>query len=82
MKRIGNSRTIFDIEFVIDPPPPSDAKSFWNAHGVECTRDRHRFSGQTYAFTIEVVQLRLIKSGRVSWHAIIVTEWWHSSDLD
>jgi hypothetical protein len=27
-----------------------------------CTRNRHRFSWQIYAFTIEVVQLRLIKS--------------------
>jgi hypothetical protein len=82
MKRIGNSRTISDIEFVIDAPSPGDAKSCWNAHGVECTRDRHRFSGQAYAFMIEVVQLRLIKSGRTSWHAMIVTEWWHSANSE
>jgi hypothetical protein len=31
---------------------------------------------------IEVVQLRLIKSGRTSWHAIIVTEWWHSANSE
>jgi hypothetical protein len=80
MKRIGNARTISDIEFVIEAPGLGDSKSSWSAHGVECTRDRHRFSGQAYAFSIEIVQLRLIKSGRTSWHAIIVTEWWHSAN--
>jgi hypothetical protein len=82
MKRVANSRTISDIEFVIDAPSLGDPKRSWTAHGVECTRDRHRFSGQLYDFTIEVVQLRMVKSGRTSWHVMIVTEWWRSGDSD
>jgi hypothetical protein len=82
MKRIGNSRTISDLEFVIDAPGLGEAKSQWTAHGVECTRERHRFSGQFYAFRIDVVQLRLIKSGRTLWHAMVVTEWWHSANSE
>jgi hypothetical protein len=82
MKRVGNSRTISDIEFVIDAPSLGDPKCSWSANGVECTRDRHRFSGQSYEFTIEVVQLRMVKSGRTSWHVVIVTEWWRSGASD
>jgi hypothetical protein len=82
MRRIGNLRTISDLEFVIDAPGLGEARSSWTAHGVECTRERHRFSGQIYAFVIDVVHLRLIKSGRTSWHAMVVTEWWHSANSD
>jgi hypothetical protein len=80
MARIGNTRTISDIEFVIDVPGSGHDTASWHAHGVECSRDRHRFSGQAYAFTIEVLQLKLVRSGRTSWHVMIVTEWWHSGD--
>jgi hypothetical protein len=82
MKRVGNARTIADIEFVIDAPKAGDPRNSWNAHGVACTRDRHRFSGQTYSFTVEVVDLRFIAAGRTSWHVIIVNEWWRAGDAD
>jgi hypothetical protein len=82
VKRVSNSRTIGEIEFIIGAPSVGDARRSWIAHGVECTRDRHRFSGRTYQFTIEVVELRLVKSGRMSWHAMIVTQWWRSGDED
>jgi hypothetical protein len=82
MKRVGNSRAISDIEFVIDAPSLGDSKRSWTAHGVECTRNRHKFADHEYAFTLEVVQLRCIKSRRLAWHAMIVTEWWHLDDPD
>jgi hypothetical protein len=82
MKRVGNARTIADIEFVIDAPKAGDPRNSWNAHGVACTRDRHRFSGQTYSFTVEVVDIRLVAAGRISWHVIIVNEWWRAGDAD
>jgi hypothetical protein len=82
MKHVGNARTISDIEFVIEAPSVGDTRRAWTAHGVQCTRDRHRFSGQEYDFTIEVVQLRLMKSGRTSWHVVIVTEWWRAAHSD
>lgn len=82
MKHVGNSRTISDIEFVIDASSLGDTRRAWAAHGAECVRDRHRFSGQTYDFTIEVVQLRMTKAGRTSWHVVIVTEWWRAAHSD
>lgn len=78
MKRVGNAQTIADIEFVIDAPALGDSRQAWTAHGVACTRERHRFSGGTYEFNIEVVELRLTKAGRIAWRALIVTEWWQA----
>jgi hypothetical protein len=80
MKRIGNAQTIADIEFVIDAPALGDSRRAWTVHGVECTRDRHRFAGQAYEFNIEVVDLRRNKAGRTSWRVLIITEWWHATD--
>jgi hypothetical protein len=82
MKRVSNSRNIGDIEFVIETLSVGDGKRSWTAHGVECTRDRHRFSGQAYDFTIEALELRMVRSGRISWRVLIVTEWWRSVDTD
>ncbi|MGA9136961.1 MAG: hypothetical protein WBZ39_03355 [Methylovirgula sp.] len=81
MKRVGTARTIADIEFVIDAPSIGDPRHCWQAYGVECRRDRHRFSGPTYSFTIDVVDLQLAKASG-SWHAIIVSESWHAGTGD
>jgi hypothetical protein len=78
MKRVGNAQTIADIEFVIDAPALSDRRHSWTACGADCTRDRHRYSGQNYEFNIEIVDLRLSKTGGASWRVLIVTEWWGS----
>jgi hypothetical protein len=79
MKRVGNAQTIADIEFVIDAPMLSDPRRSWTAHGVECTRDRHRYSGSAYEFNIEIVDLRRARAGRASWRVLIVTEWWQAA---
>ena len=78
MKRLGNAQTIADIEFVIDAPTLSDPRHSWTAYGVECTRDRHRYSGQAYEFNIEIVDIRRLKAGRTSWRVLVVTEWWRA----
>lgn len=80
MKRVGNAQTISDIEFVIDAPALGDPRAAWTAHGVECTRNRHRYSGPDYDFNIEIVDLRRAKAGRASWRVLIVTESWHDTD--
>jgi hypothetical protein len=79
MRRVGNAQTIADIEFVIDAPALGDPRRSWTVHGVECTRDRHRFAGQSYEFNIEVVELRRMKGSRLTWRVLIVTEWWHAA---
>ncbi len=81
MKRVGTARTIADIEFVIDAPGVGDPRRCWQAYGVECQRDRHRFSGPTYSFTVDIVDLRLAKANG-SWHAVIVSETWHAGPGD
>lgn len=76
MSRLGSARTIVDIEFVIDAPSPGADKPAWTACGVECTRDRHRFSGQSYSFVFEVLHLRFKETTRKGWHLVIVSELW------
>lgn len=80
MRRIGNARTIADIEFVIDAPSPGSEQTSWIAHGVECARDRHRFSGQTYSFSFEITHLRFNASPRRHWHLVIVSELWRFNE--
>jgi hypothetical protein len=82
MKRLSTAQTIADIEYVIDAPKLGDARHSWDAYGVTCARDRHRFSGHGYSFTLDVVDLRLIAAGRTSWHVAIVNEWWRAGDAD
>jgi len=82
MKRVGNAQTIADIEFVIDAPTLGDPRRSWTAHGVQCTRNRHRFSGSDYEFNIETLDLRHSKAGRTSWRVLIVRELWQTSDAN
>jgi hypothetical protein len=81
MKRVGNANTIADIEFVIDAPSLGDSRHSWTVHGVDCTREWHRFSGQYYEFNIEVLDLRLSKGGRYTWRVLIVTELWQTTGV-
>jgi hypothetical protein len=76
MSRLGNARTIADIEFVIDAPSPGTDRQAWMACGVACTRDRHRFSGQAYGFAFDVLHLRHAETARAPWHLVIVSETW------
>jgi hypothetical protein len=77
MPRIGNARTIADIEFVIDAPALGAAnRSAWISHGVDCLRERHRFDGQTYSYVFEVLLLRFAGGRREGWHVAILTELW------
>ncbi|QND71145.1 hypothetical protein [Tardiphaga robiniae] len=76
MARIGNSRTISDIEYVIEPPSVGSNVTAWVAHGVKCARDQYRFSGQSYSFSLEVVDLRQEAPARQRWHVVIIGEVW------
>jgi hypothetical protein len=80
MKRVGNAQTISDIEFVINAPALGDPRTSWSAHGVECTRNRHRYSGLDYEFNIEIVDLRQTRAGSTSWRVLIVTELWQTAN--
>lgn len=80
MARIGNARTIADIEYVIEPPSLGSDVTAWLAHGVKCSRDRHRFDGQSYSFSFEILDLRFEAQARQRWHVVIVSERWQFRD--
>ncbi|WP_213741180.1 hypothetical protein [Bradyrhizobium sp. dw_411] len=80
MARIGNARTIADIEYVVEPPGIGSDVTTWTSHGVNCSIDRHRFSGQDYAFRFEVMDLRLDDPPKQRWHVVIINEVWQFRD--
>ncbi|ABD07652.1 hypothetical protein RPB_2950 [Rhodopseudomonas palustris HaA2] len=80
MARIGNARTIADIEFVIDAPSPATDQATWTVHGVECSRERHRYNGPSYSFALEILQLRSKAQGQPPWHVVIIGELWNFYD--
>jgi hypothetical protein len=73
--RLGNARTIADLEFVIDGPTFGSDETRWTAFGADCSRNRHRFLGDTYSFAFDVVHIRKM-SGKKGWHIVIVSELW------
>lgn len=76
MSRIANERTILVIESIVDADRPSLEAVSWRSHDVDCRRDRHRFVGQSYAFSIEALEMRLTRKSLILWHLIVVTERW------
>lgn len=80
MARIGNARTIADIEFVIDAPSPATDQTTWTVHGVQCSRERHRYNGLSYSFSLEILQLRSDTPSQPRWHIVIISELWKFYD--
>jgi hypothetical protein len=78
--RIGNARTIADIEYVVEPPGAGSDVAAWMSHGVKCSIDRHRYMGQAYSFTFEIMDLRLDGAAKHRWHVVIVSELWRFRD--
>lgn len=76
MGQINNARAIRDVELILHSGSPHYEARCWTAAGAECRRDRHRYTGQGYAFSVEILQLRLAARGRSAWEVIIVTERW------
>lgn len=75
MPRIGNARTIADIEYVVEPPSAGSDVTSWVSHGVTCSLDRHRFTGQRYSFSLEILDLRNEAPNR-GWHVVVISEIW------
>jgi len=80
MARIGNARTIADIEYVVEPPGAGGDATTWTCHGVRCSIDRHRYAGRAYAFTFEILDIRLEGSSKRGWHVVIISELWRFRD--
>jgi hypothetical protein len=71
--RISNSRTIADIEYVIEPPRQGSDLAVWTACGIACRRDRHRYSGRDYSFSFELLNLHH-DARHKGWHVVIISE--------
>jgi len=82
MAKITKSSIISDIEYIVDAPSPAIERRHWHVQGVECLRDRHRFSGQSYVFAIDVLQVHFARSGRTIWRLVLVTEGWRVAEGD
>jgi hypothetical protein len=82
MAKIAKASVISHIEYIIDAPSAAIERHSWQAQGVECSRDRHRFSGQSYAFTIDVLRVRFVQAGRIIWQLILVTKGSRAADGD
>jgi len=76
MAKIANALTISEIERILYAKNPQYGTGLWTAAGVECRRDRHRYSGQAYEFTIDLLQARFVEPARPSWQVLIGTERW------
>ena len=75
MMRLGNARTIADIEFIIDGPSFGSDETNWSAFGAHCSRSRHRFVGESYSYSFDVVQVQRV-SRKQGWHIVIISELW------
>jgi hypothetical protein len=82
MAKITKASIISDIEYIVDAPSPAIERRRWQVQGVECLRERHRFSGQSYVFAIDVLQVRFARTGRTIWRLVLVTEGWRSAEGD
>jgi hypothetical protein len=82
MAKITKASIISDIEYIVDAPSPAVERRRWQVQGVECLRDRHRFSGQSYGFAIDVLQMRFARTGRTIWRLVLVTEGWRVAEGD
>lgn len=76
MAQVTNAHAIRDVELILHSGSPHYEARSWTAAGVECRRDRHRYTGQGYAFSAEILQVRCAERGRPAWELLIVTERW------
>jgi hypothetical protein len=82
MAGIGTARIIGQILQILRAASPGHEARAWRVGSVTCSRDRHRHSGQSYTFGIEVLQAQFAQQGHPSWHLAIVSERWWTGDCD
>jgi hypothetical protein len=79
---IATSRVIGQILRVLrDASPGHDSRS-WRVGAVACSRDRHRHSGPSYTFGIEVLEAHFVERGHPAWRLAIVSERWWAGESD
>jgi hypothetical protein len=74
--RLGNARTIAAIEYVIDGPSIGSDVIKWNVFGVDCSINRHRFTGDSYSFAFDVLHVSHGSRTKLTWQIAIISESW------
>lgn len=79
MSRIANERTIFEITSILRSAQPKLDTNCWEAGGASIRRERHRYSGSTHGFLIEVTDVTYSLRGHCKWHLLVVSEQWQEA---
>lgn len=76
MSRIANERTVFEITSIVRSAQPHLDANAWMAGGAAVRRERHRYTGQSYGFLIEITDISFSVRDQCKWHLIVVSEQW------
>jgi hypothetical protein len=82
MAGIANALTIREIEQILFAGGPRYEARSWSAAGVECRRHQHRYSGEQYEFSLDVIRIHFREAGRSRWEALLVSERWTAGARD
>ena len=81
MPRMGNAMMIGEIEALIGAGHASPEPMQWTVAGVDCRRERQRYSGADYAWSIEVVTITRSRPGP-RFHLLLIAEFWRAGPID
>jgi hypothetical protein len=63
---------LFDL--LMSTHNPGFKRSKWVLDGVDCTRERHSFTGQQYGFSVEI--FTFTRAAKRGWTLMVVKEYW------
>ncbi|HVZ13825.1 MAG TPA: hypothetical protein VG894_05135 [Bauldia sp.] len=81
VRRLGNARTILEIEAIVGRPEPGVERLRWQIQDVACTISKHRYAGEDYSLAIDVLAVRHQRPGR-PWQLILTSEHWRAGNAD
>jgi hypothetical protein len=74
MKNFTNPSFFRLFDLLMSTHNPGLKRSKWTVDGVDCTRERHSFTGQQYGFAVEI--FTFARPGRRPWTLMVVQEYW------
>jgi hypothetical protein len=77
MIRLNTARFIGRIEQIVKRQPITLQDRPWKIGSVECSVERHRYSGSAYSFSATIVRLKQASSAGTPWMLVLITDrWW------
>jgi len=78
-----NDRSFFNAWHILERATcPSAAHTAWNVGDVAWQKERHSFSGGSYAISLDVHLLRRAARGANAWQLMVVIEYWWDSERE